>query len=217
MDYKILFEQLIKGSGLTLLVFFSTYVLSIPLGMMVTLGVRVRFKPLNLLLRFYIYIMRGTPLMLQLFFIFYGLPFIPVIGPYITLNDRFAAVLIAFTMNYAAYFAEIFRGGLLAVDKGQYEAGKVLGFSKAQIMLRIVFPQMFRVVLPSLANETITLIKDTSMIFVVGLGGLLEEAKNLANAEATIIPYFFCAVFYLILTTFPAFLFKKLEQKYSFE
>ena len=216
MDYLGMIEQLAKGCGITVIVFCATYVMSIPLGMVVTLGVRSRFAPLRAVLHFYIYIMRGTPLMLQIFTIFYGLPCIPVLGPYLTLNSRMAAVLIAFTLNYAAYFAEIFRGGFLAVDRGQYEAAKVLGLNRSQTMFRIIFPQMFRVALPSLANETITLVKDTSLVFVIGIGDLLEAAKNIANAEVTILPYFFCMVFYLILTTVPALVFKKLEKKYSF-
>jgi polar amino acid transport system permease protein len=217
MDYGVMFQQLLKGCWVTIEVFCMTYILSIPLGMLVTLGVRGRFKPLKWFLEAFIYVMRGTPLILQIFFIWYGLPFIPGIGSYLILPSRFAAIMIAFTLNYAAYFAEIFRGGLLAVDKGQYEAAKVLGLSRSQTMLRIIFPQMFRVALPSLANETITLVKDTSLVFVIGLGGLLEEATNIANAQATIIPYVFCAIFYLILTTAPAIIFKKLEKKFSFQ
>lgn len=217
MDYLGMLQQLLKGSGITIIVFCATYVMALPLGMLVTLGVRCRFKPLKAVLNFYIYIMRGTPLMLQIFTIFYGLPFLPVVGPYLTLTSRMAAALIAFTLNYAAYFAEIFRGGLLAVDKGQYEAAKVLGLNRTQTMFRIIFPQMFRVALPSLANETITLVKDTSLVFVIGMGDLLEAAKNIANAQATILPYFFCMIFYLILTTVPAIIFKKLEKKYSLQ
>lgn len=214
MDYTSMLVQLLKGSAMTLLIFSVTYLGSIPLGMLTTLGLRSKKKPLKLVLEIYVYVMRGTPLILQIFFLFYGLAFLPVIGPYVTFHNRLVAALVAFTLNYAAYFAEIFRGGLIAVDKGQYEAAKVLGMGRTQTMGYIIFPQMFRVVLPSLANETITLIKDTSLVFVIGIGGLLEEAKNLANANATIVPYFFCAVFYLILTTIPAVVFKKLEQRY---
>lgn len=213
MDYQMMLWQLTKGSGVTLMVFFLTYVLAIPLGMLVTFGMRGRIKPMKWFLGGYIYVMRGTPLMLQIFFIWYGLPMIPYLGAYMTLSNRLAAALVAFTLNYAAYFAEIFRGGLMAVDKGQYEAAKVLGLGHTQTLFHIIFPQMLRVIVPSLANETITLIKDTSLIFVIGLGDLMEAAKNISNAQATVIPYFFCAVFYLILTTLPAWLFKRLEKR----
>lgn len=217
MDYGMIVEQLTKGSLITILVFLVVYVLSVPMGMVVTLLVRSRIKPVRWIFEGYIYLMRGTPLILQVFILFYGLPFIPYIGPYLTLTNRYVTIFIAFSLNYAAYFAEIFRGGMLAVDKGQYEASKVLGLNRGQTLLKIIFPQMFRVALPSLANETITLVKDTSLVFVIGIGELLESATRIVNEQATIIPYVFCAVFYLILTTIPAVIFKRLEKKFSYQ
>lgn len=127
------------------------------------------------------------------------------------------ACCVAFILNYAAYFAEIFRGGLLAVDPGQYEAAKVLGLNKVQTFWHVVCPQMFRVALPSLGNETITLVKDTSLIFCLGLHELLQNATNLVNTYADFTPYLYCAVFYLILTTIPTILIRRLEKRFNFQ
>lgn len=216
MDYGSMIEQLAKGSLTTAGLFLIVLPLSVILGMLITLCVRCKIKPIQWICRFYIYIFRGTPLLLQLLILFYGLYYIPFIGQYLVLRSRYLACIIAFVLNYAAYFAEIFRGGFLAVDNGQYEAAKVLGLSRTQTMLRIIFPQMFRVALPSLANETITLVKDTSLIFAIGINELLQNAKTISNAEATFTPYIFCAVFYLILTTVPTIILKKTEKKFDF-
>jgi polar amino acid transport system permease protein len=160
--------------------------------------------------------MRGTPLLLQLLFIVFGLPLLPVIGDYLVL-DRFVAACLGFVLNYAAYFAEIFRGGLLAIDRGQYEAAQVLGFNKWQTMTRIILPQMFRVALPTVANESITLVKDTSLLYAVAVPELLHYAQTAVNRDFTIVPYFVAAVIYLVITLLLTLILKKIERKYQFE
>lgn len=217
MDYGELFFQLIKGAITVVELFFVVLITSIPLGMGITLCLKVKCKPLTWFFEAYIFFFRGTPLLLQIYIIWTGLPFLPVIGDLLTFNSRFAAVCVAFILNYAAYFAEIFRGGLLAVDKGQYEAAKVLGLSKVQTYIRIVFPQMFRVCLPSLTNETITLVKDTSLASSIGVFELLYRTQNVVNSSGQTTPYILCIVFYLLLTTIPALLAKRLEKKLNFE
>lgn len=207
---------MLEGEKVTVLLFFIVIVFSIPLGFILTLAVRSRFKPLSLLVRGYIYVMRGTPLLLQLLFIVFGLPLIPVIGDYLVL-DRFFAACIGFVLNYAAYFAEIFRGGLLAIDRGQYEAAQVLGLNKFQTMTRIIIPQMFRVTLPTVTNEAVTLVKDTALLYAVAVPELLHYAQTAVNRDFTIVPFFFAGLIYLVITLIVTMFFRKLEQKYHYE
>ena len=159
--------------------------------------------------------MRGTPLMLQLFFFYYGLPFIPVIGKFMVMG-RFTAGCVAFVFNYAAYFCEIFRGGLLSVDIGQYEASRVLGISKWHMTTRIIIPQMIKVVLPAVSNETITLIKDTALVASIGITDLLHYTKSLVNSSANVFPFFIAAAFYLIMTFVLTKVFNWLEKKFAY-
>src|SRR5690606_5703037 len=164
----------------------------------------------------YIYLMRGTPLLLQLLFFVFGLPLIPFVGEYLIL-DRFVAAALAFILNYAAYFAEIFRGGLISIDKGQYEAAQVLGLNKFQTTVRVILPQMIRTVLPPVANESITLVKDTALLYAVAVPELLHFAQTAVNRDFTIMPFFFAAIIYLLMTLVLTLLFKYLEKKFSYE
>lgn len=216
-DYiNMVLKPMLDGTKVTLLLFLIVIIFSVPLGFLLTLVVRSRFKPLSLIVQAYIYVMRGTPLLLQLLFIVFGLPLLPVIGDYLVL-DRFVAACLGFVLNYAAYFAEIFRGGLLAIDRGQYEAAQVLGFNKWQTMTRIILPQMFRVALPTVANESITLVKDTSLLYAVAVPELLHYAQTAVNRDFTIVPYFVAAVIYLIITLLLTMILKRIERKYQFE
>ncbi len=217
MDYLNLLSVLMKGTGTTILLFLIIIAASIPLGMVLTLLMRTHIKPLVWLVRAYIFIMRGTPLLLQLLFIYFGVPFLPVIGKYIAIESRFWAAVVAFSLNYAAYFAEIFRGGFLAVDKGQHEAAKVLGLSKSQTLFHVVFPQMIRVALPSVSNESMILIKDTALVYAVGVIDLLETAKGQVNSLASVTPYLFAAVIYLLMNTILTLIFRQLEKRFHFE
>ena len=219
MDLEYIFRvggHILQNSGNTIFLFLLAIVMSIPLGFLITMLLKCPLKPLNWLAEVYVYILRGTPLLLQLMFVYFGLPYIPGIGPYLKLTP-FTAAVIAFVLNYAAYFANIFKGGLLAIDKGQYEAAQVLGISRFHTYTRIILPQMFRVCLPSVSNETITLIKDTALVFAVSVPDILETAKTAASRDFSTMPYIIAAVIYLLLNLLLTMLFKKLEKKFSIE
>lgn len=217
LDYLIrITGPMLEGARTTVLMFFITIILSIPLGFVITLIVKSAIKPLAWLAHGYIYVMRGTPLLLQMAFFCFGLPVIPVIGEYLVM-DRFAAACLAFTLNYAAYFAEIFRGGLLALDKGQYEAAQVLGLGRWHTLTRIVLPQMFRVALPAVSNESITMIKDTALLYAVAVPELLHFAQTAVNRDFTIMPFFIAGIIYLLMTLVLTLFFKWLERKFKFQ
>ena len=201
---------LLSGLDITLKVFFLTLILSVPLGILVAVGRLSKIKPLVALVELYIWVMRGTPLLLQIIFVFFGLPIIGITF------DRFPAAILAFVLNYAAYFGEIFRGGIESIDKGQYDAAKVLGFTPAKTFTRIILPQMIKIVMPSVANEVITLVKDTSLVYVVGLGELLRAGKIASNRDVSLVPLVVAGVFYLVLTAVLTVVFQKLEDRYSY-
>jgi polar amino acid transport system permease protein len=210
VDYILrILPALLAGLDTTLSVFFLTLVLSIPLGVLVALGRLSNIKPLVEIMKFYIWVMRGTPLLLQIVVIFFGLPIVGITF------DRYPAAIIAFVLNYAAYFGEIFRGGIESIDKGQYDAAKVLGFTPIKTYQRIILPQMIKIVLPSVANEVITLIKDTALVYVVGLGELLRAGKIASNRDASLVPLLLVGIIYLALTAILTTAFQKLEDRYS--
>ena len=209
-------QPLLLGAQTTILLFFIVIILAMPLGFVFTGMVRSRFRVLRWIGNAYITLMRGTPLLLQLFFIYFGLPILPVIGEYLKFG-RFTAACIGYVLNYAAYFAEIYRGGLLAIDKGQYEACKVLGLSKVQTTMKVIIPQMIRVALPSIANESITLVKDTSLLDAVSVPEVLHYAKLAVSRDMTTIPFILAAIIYLVMVMLLTFFFKKVEKKFSFK
>lgn len=202
--------SLISGAGMTLQIFLWTLVGSLPLGLVLSLGLNSKFKPLKWLIDFYVWLMRGTPLLLQLIVVFYGLPLIGIVF------ERYEAALFAFILNYAAYFAEIFRGGLQSIDSGQYESARVLRLSYWQTIRKIVIPQVVKIVLPSVGNEVINLIKDSSLVYVIGLGDLLR-AGNVATArDVTLVPLILVGVIYLLLTAVTTFVLRRVEKHYSY-
>ncbi|MBO5651208.1 MAG: amino acid ABC transporter permease, partial [Selenomonas sp.] len=188
------FLLMLEGTEITLEIFFVTLILSLPIGMLAALGRLSSIKLISRIVEFYIWIMRGTPLMLQLLFVYFALPMIGIRLPDI------AAALLAFTLNYAAYFAEIFRAGIQAVPKGQYEAAKTLGMSYPQTMRRIILPQVIRIVLPPVSNETINLVKDTSLVYILAMNDLLRVARTIVQREFDMTPFLFAAIFYLAMT-----------------
>ena len=206
---------MLQGCLVTLAVFAVTIISTLPLGFLFTLMSRSRIMVLRGFAEVYIYILRGTPLLLQLMFVYFGLPLLPGVGKFLVF-DRFSAACIAFGLNYAAYFAEIFRGGLLAIDKGQYEASKVLGLTKFETMTRVVIPQMIRVCLPSISNETITLLKDTALVTTIGVAEIIHYAKTAVNRDANPFAFVVAAAIYLVINFVLTFIFKKLEKKYEF-
>lgn len=202
--------SLLDGAKITLQVFFIVIILSIPLGAVFAFLMKVNFKPLQWFLTLYVWIMRGTPLLLQLIFFYYVLPSVGVTF------DRMPAAILAFTMNYAAYFAEIFRGGIEAIPKGQYEAAKVLNLTPFQTIQHIILPQVFKIVLPSVFNEVINLVKDSSLVYVLGVGDLLLASKTAANRDATLAPMFIAGLIYLLLIGIVTIISKQVEKKFSY-
>ncbi|MBL4951690.1 amino acid ABC transporter permease [Neobacillus sp. YIM B02564] len=217
LEYLIqISKPMLEGAQTTVLLFIIAIVASIPLGFLLTLAVQSRFRLLSWLAQAYIYVMRGTPLLLQLLFFCFGLPMLPVVGEYLVM-DRFVAACLGFILNYAAYFAEIFRGGLLAIDKGQYEASQVLGLNKWQMTTRVILPQMFRIALPAMANESVTLVKDTALLYAVAVPELLHFAETAVNRDFTIVPFVVAGIIYLVMTLILTMLFKGIEQRFRFE
>ncbi|CAM5787968.1 amino acid ABC transporter permease [Ottowia pentelensis] len=213
MDYLLrILPPLLDGAGVTLGLFVVTLALSLPLGLALALARLSRLAALRGAVSGFIWLMRGTPLMLQLLFVYYALPFVPVIG--VRLPDYPSAV-VAFTLNYAAYFAEILRAGIQSIDRGQYEGAKALGMSYAQTLRRIVMPQVWRISLPPLANETITLVKDTSIIYVLALNDLLRAARGIVQRDFSITPFVVAAAFYLLMTLVLTWVFQRLERRYA--
>ncbi len=212
MEFTAMLRPMLEGAAVTLQMFFITLLLSLPLGLIVALARLSNYKPLSLIVEVYIWLMRGTPLMLQLLFVYYALPLIPYIG--VKLPD-FPAAVVAFVFNYAAYFAEIFRAGIQSIERGQYEAGKALGMTYGQTMKRIIIPQMIKRVLPPVSNETITLVKDTSLIYVLAMNDLLRTARTIVQRDFDMTPFVVAAVFYLAMTLVLTWIFNKLEQRYA--
>ena len=204
-------ELVLEGLGNTLLIFAVTLITSIPLGLLVALGRLSRHGWLKNLLGAYISVMRGTPLMLQLIAVLY-LPSMIFKVP----MDRYLAAFIAFTINYAAYFGEIFRGGIQSIERGQYEAASVLGFSKRQTFSRIILPQTVKRVLPATANEVITLVKDTSLAQVVAIVEMFTIAKQHMSGTGSVIPLLAAGVFYYILNLLVTVSFSYAEKKLSY-
>lgn len=202
---------ILKGSGVTLGLYAITAVLSLPLGLLCALGKISKNKILSNAVGIYTWIFRGTPLLLQLFFTYYGLP---VLG--VRWSGPFIPAALTFVVNYAAYLTEIFRAGIQSIDKGQYEAAKVLGMSYSQTMRKIIIPQTIKRILPPLGNEAITLVKDTALVSVIALAEILRNAKEIVTREFIITPFFIAAAIYLIFTSVIVLTFSRMEKKYSY-
>lgn len=218
MDFDYIVTTFLRvgaGIGTTLKLFFITLIASLPLGFLITLMMRSRLAPLRWLAKCYVFLLRSTPLVLQLLFIYFGLPLLPIIGPYCAM-ERLTATIVGFVLNYAAYFAEIFRGGLLAVSPGQYEAAKVLGLTRSQTIRRIVLPQMLRVAMPSVSNETIALVKDTSLMFTLAVPEVLQFAKSAVSSTGKTFPFVVAGLIYLAMNTVITWLLVRLEKKFEY-
>ena len=200
---------MLEGTQVTLQIFFITLIFSLPLGLLAAFCRLSSLKLVSRFMEFYIWLMRGTPLMLQLLFVYFALPMVGIMLP------DLVAALLAFTLNYAAYFAEIFRAGIQSISRGQYEAAKTLGMTHKQTMRRIIIPQMIRYVLPPVSNETINLVKDTSLIYILAMNDLLRVARTIVQREFDMTPFVVAAVFYLIMTAVLTWGFKKLEAYYG--
>ncbi|MCQ2505438.1 MAG: amino acid ABC transporter permease [Saccharofermentans sp.] len=221
MDKLIpIITQLSQGLVYTIGIFALTLLFAIPLGLLVAKGRMSKNKIISSIVRVYISIMRGTPLMLQLLIVY----FVPyyvfklnlrdlVIG---SLDYRFIATIIGFSLNYAAYFGEIFRGGIQSMPQGQYEAAQVLGFTKTQTYFRIILPQVIKRVLPSVTNEVITLVKDTSLAQVLSLTEMFTAAKKLASAQVSVLPFIVAGIFYYIMNGIIEIIMTRIEKKMNY-
>lgn len=210
-DFTPAFTQIFEAFGSTLKIFFLTIIFSMPLGMIVALGRMSKFKPLQLITKLYISIMRGTPLMLQLIVVFFAPNYVFKVS--ISDNYRFWAVIIGFAINYAAYFAEIYRGGIEAIPRGQYEAAQILGFSKGETFFKIILPQVAKIILPSVTNEIITLVKDTSLAYSISFVEMFVVAKQLVTAQSSIAPLFVAGAFYYVMNLAVAYIMGKFEKR----
>lgn len=205
--------KLLEGASQAAIIFSLTLVLSLPLGLVIAFCSMSRFKPLRALSRTFVWIIRGTPLMLQIIVVFYG--------PGLLWNnvqgfDRMTAVLVAFVINYAAYFSEIYRGGIESIPKGQYEAAQVLGMTKTQVFFRVILLQVVKRILPPMSNEIITLVKDTSLARVIAIREIIMEAQTFIKTQSLLWPLFYAGAFYLVFCGLLTILFGYLERKLSY-
>lgn len=213
MEYILeIIPSIAEGLNVTATMFIVTLVLSLPLSVLLALVRISSFAPAARCAEGFIYLMRGTPLMLQILFIYYGLPFIPYIG--IELTD-YPAAIIAFVLNYAAYFAEIFRGGIQSIPRGQYEGAKVLGFTYVQTMKQIILPQVIKRVLPPISNETISLLKDTSLVYILAMNDVLRITRSIVQRDFDTSAFIVAGVFYLMVTFVLTKIFERLEARYA--
>ena len=211
MDYILrILPNMFAGLGVSAQIFLITIVLSLPIGILLALVRICKVAVLRKLAGVYIYVMRGTPLMLQIMFIYYGLPLMLNVQ----ISD-FPAAILAFVANYAAYFAEIFRGGIQSIPKGQYEGAKVLGFTYRQTMWHIVLPQVVKRVIPPLGNETITLLKDTSLVYILAMNDLMRVTRAFVQRDFDTMPFLVAAVFYLVCTAILTKILAYVEKRYA--
>ena len=214
MELGVMVGALVDGLGLSAWIFVVTLVGSLPLGIVVALCRMSSFKPLSLLAQFYISILRGTPLMLQLMAFMFG-PYY-LLGMNMGTDWKFGACAVGFILNYSAYFAEIYRSGIQSIPKGQYEAALVLGYSRTQTFFKIVLPQVIKRILPAMGNEIITLVKDTSLAFVLGMAEMFSVAKALAASNVSMIPYAIAALIYWVFCLFIEFILGHVEKKLAY-
>ncbi len=212
-QYWSVTQQLLTGFGENCLLFGVTLLFALPLGLLISLGSMSRFKPLKAVCRIFVWIIRGTPLMLQLFVVYY-IPPLLTDGSF-KFSDRMTAAMVAFIINYAAYFSEIYRGGIEAIPRGQYEAGYVLGMTKSQIFFKVVLLQVVKRIIPPMSNEIITLVKDTSLARVIAVGEILKNAEQFTK-QGLIWPIFYTGAFFLLFCGVLTLLFRFIERKLDY-
>ena len=212
MSFLTVTSKLLEGFGTTCLIFLITLACALPLGLIIAFGSMSRFRPLAWLIKTFVWIIRGTPLMLQVMVVFYG----PGLLWEISALPRLTAVIIAFIVNYSCYFSEIYRGGIEGISIGQYEAGQVLGMTKSQIFFKIILLQVIKRIVPPMGNEIITLVKDTSLARIIAVREIIMKAETFISVNALIWPLFYSGVFYLLFCGVLTLLFGYLERKLSF-
>ncbi|MBR1920515.1 MAG: amino acid ABC transporter permease [Kiritimatiellae bacterium] len=214
MGFWAMVRDLLGGLGVSVQIFFATLALALPLGFAVALGRMSRFAAVSGLFRLFISVVRGTPLMLQIMFVYFA-PYI-LFGMPLSRYPRLLATVLAFSLNYAAYFAEIYRGGMLSIDAGQGEAAKALGLGRAQTFLRVILPQTVKRVLPAVGNEVITLVKDTSLAFTIAVTEMFTIARQLSSSNTTMAPLVAAGVFYYLFNFAVAWTMERLERHYAY-
>ncbi|MBQ7800064.1 MAG: amino acid ABC transporter permease [Oscillospiraceae bacterium] len=215
--FETVLNALLEGFGKSLEIFALTLLGALPLGLIISFGSMSKFAPLKLLTRAVVWVVRGTPLMLQLIIFFYGPGLIFGTNIWgIGSQGRFIAVIVAFVLNYACYFSEIYRGGIEGISRGQYEAGQVLGMSKSQVFFRIVLPQVVKRIIPPMSNEIITLVKDTSLARIIGVYEIIYFGEKFIKSDGIIWPLFFTGVFYLLFSGVLTLLFGYIEKKLNY-
>lgn len=208
---KQLLIPMLEGTLVSIKIFFFTLLFALPLGLLVAKAKKSRFWIVRKLINIYIMIMRGTPLILQLIFVYFAPYYI-----FKTSFDRLNAAIVAYVINYAAYFAEIYRGGIQSIDKGQYEAGKVLGFTKTHTFFHIIFPQVIKEIIPAMGNEVITLVKDTALAQTIGVAEVFRVAKTASAREFSTTPLFIAGIFYFLMNGVVSKIFDRIEKKLSY-
>ena len=214
MDFSTLTGLLVSGLGYTVSIFLITLVGALPLGVVVALGRMSKLKPVSFIAAFFISVMRGTPLMLQLMAIMFG-PYY-LLGISTGSDWKLWACAIGFILNYSAYFAEIYRSGLQSIPEGQREAAKILGYSKSQTFIQIIFPQLMKRILPAIGNEIIALVKDTSLAFVLGIGEMFSTAKALAAKQVSMVPYALAALIYWLICLIITRILRRIEKRMDY-
>ncbi len=214
VEWSVLLSKLSEGMVVSVEIFLFTLLFSLPIGLLIAFGRMSKVTVIKNLVKFYISIMRGTPLMLQLMVVYFG-PYY-IFGLTMPRGYRFLAVIIGFSLNYAAYFAEIYRGGIESMPVGQYEAAKLLGYNKMQTFFRIILPQVIKRILPSVTNEVITLVKDTSLAFVISVSEMFTAAKAIASAQTSMMPFVVAGIFYYVFNFIVAFFMEWIENRLSY-
>ncbi len=209
-----IFQLLAEGMGVSIYIFVVTLLFSLPLGLLIAFGRMSKNPIVSGIFKIYISVMRGTPLMLQLMVVYFG-PYY-IFGIHVSNSYRMVAALIGFVINYAAYFAEIYRGGIQSMDRGQYEAAEVLGYSKSQTFFVVILPQVIKRILPPVTNEVITLVKDTSLAFTISVAEMFTTAKALASSQTSMMPFVAAAVFYYVFNFVVAYVMEFFEKKLSY-
>ena len=214
MSLGTMLEQLSSGMLKSVGIFVLTLLFSLPLGLLVSFGRMSKNKVVSTIFKIYISLMRGTPLMLQLLVVYFG-PYY-LFGMNIGGAYRFIAIMVGFSLNYAAYFAEIYRSGIESMPVGQYEAAKMLGYSKSQTFIKIILPQVIKRILPSITNEVITLVKDTSLAFALAYSEMFSIAKQIASSNTTFVPFVVAAIFYYVFNLIVALIMERIEKKLNY-
>lgn len=216
IKFFTMLDDMFRGSGITLSIFFLTLIFAIPLAFFIAKGRMSKNKLLSGITNFFLLLIRGTPLMLQLLIVYFGPLFIAKWLHVIIRWPSFVAAVVSYSINYACYFAEIYRGGIESIPKGQYEAAQVLGYTHNQTFFKIILPQVIKRIIPAMGNEVITLVKDTSLVTIISISELMRVTKDAANANVSFTPFIIAGVFYFVMNWVVSLVFAKLEKRLSY-